>query len=339
MFTIMELNRLFDRLTGKDSISIGATMLRFTLRFGISLLAVSWFMLSLSAQMVRVTDPQLVGTADLIVIGTVKSLTTLPNVPSWQAGQATVALDKVLRGVDSKQVVVRYSVRPSLPPGVMISDAGWMNLTVGQQQLFFLQRAQGGFSIIGGMQGMHPITDADKFAVLIANNPVTVKFNAPVGPFYFDQPVQVKMTVTNVGRNTLQMIPPMLEGFFLSERMGNLLTLSSVQDDIKPIHARGVIMDNSNQDELTPLSRNEPLVLEAGKVLELTAKFRCAAPQNWLLLSPDTYVQTAAAVQIRAYVVNKDPAGSNGLPAIPGWYIASNWQTVMVGYAPPADKE
>ena len=352
-------------------------MLRSMFRVSMALLVGCALALAASAQMIRVTDPELVGTADLIIIGTVKSTTTLPNEPSWQGGQAIITVDQVLWGANLKQVTVRYPMRPTLPPGVMMTDFGGITLTVGQQQLFFLQRAQGGYALIGGGQGMKPVTDADKFKDLIAKNPLTVTLEGTVGPCYFGQTVEVKMNFSNAGKETLQINQPMLEGFYYSERLGNQVSFTTVRDNLAPVSrvtgsapnggnssgqtgipanppltvtnltitVNGVVQDNNNQTvqisaiPVTPDTdivingHRSPLTIDAGKTLEMTAKFNCTMPQDWHLLSPDTYVQTAAALRVRVFVM---PAATSNAKT-PGWSIASPWQTTMVGYAPPTD--
>jgi hypothetical protein len=294
-------------------------MLRSESRFGVAMLLICGLFFSSSAQMARVSDPELIGTADLIMTGTVKSVSALPNRPSWQTGQAIITIDTVLRGPKLDQVTVSYPVRPTLPPGERLTDAGGVRLTEGQQQLFFLQRAQGGYTIIGGAQGMRPVMDADTYFPKIQQYPLTVEMKA--GPCcYFGKTFAVAGVITNTGQEPIKLQSVALDGFYYSARMGNTITFE-------------VPMREASDASPMPITGYPPVT--TGKSCKFFAPFRCDQPEDWRLLSPDTYVQTAAVLRLRVFV---QQVGADGQVKGAGCYVASPWQTVMVGYAPPAEE-
>lgn len=298
-------------------------MLRSLLKIGLLLLVMGTLMLSASAQMLRVTDNDLLGTADLIIVGTIKSVTTLPYVPYWQAGQAIVTVEKVLKGAKVVEVTVRYPLPPTPPPGMVIMDGGGMSLKAGQQQLFFLQRGQEGYQIIGQYQGMRPAADAEKYSEAIRAYPLNIALVGPLGPLYFGVKQTVKVKVTNSGFESIQIDAANLEGFFISSRMGSNLSYNILRQAGGPL---------AGDDKLlgTPL----PQTVQAGKSLEVLFTISCEAPQDWRLLSPDTYVQTPAAVRVKLFVQHANPTNGD---ITPSWSTASSWKTVMVGYAPPSE--
>lgn len=300
-------------------------MFRSIFRMVMLLLAVCLLALTACAQMIKVSDNDLLGTADLIIIGTVNSTSTLQNVPYWRAGRAIITVDKVLRGANIDAVTVSYAITPTLPAGVAMSDAGGMSLTVGQQQLFFLDRTQGGYAIVGGAQGMRPVTDADNYAAQITDYPMHVALEGPIGPLNFDKNVAVKIKITNSGDMPIQIDAADLEGFFYSARMGYTV----------PVHTIPQLPRPGEVNERTPLiSPYLPQVVDAGKTLELSAIVSCIVPAEWRLLSADTYVQTPTAVRANLSVQH---ANITNADTTPSWHTASGWQTVMVGYAPPAE--
>ncbi len=307
-------------------------MLRFLLRLALGVLALYALLISASAQMVQVSDNELIGTADLILIGTVKSVATVPNVPYWQAGQAMLTVEKILSPVPAQQgakldtLTLRYPLPPIAPPGMIIIDGGGMSLHAGQQQLFFLQRDQAGWTIVGGSEGKRNVADADKFAEKIKAYSLSVALVGPSGPFYFGKNVAVKMRVTNSGDEPIQIAAANLEGFYCSARIGANVPFSNAQQQLlRPA------VKNELSGLFAPLP---PQVVKAHETLDMSVMIVCAAPTDWGLLSPDTYVQTAVTLRARICVQH---ANITNADTTPSWFAASAWQTVMVGYAPPAE--
>ncbi|HOF88764.1 MAG TPA: hypothetical protein PLZ36_11785, partial [Armatimonadota bacterium] len=165
-----------------------------------------------AAMMAAVSDQELVATSDVVIVGTVKEDIRLPNVPDWNAGQATITVQRVLRGPALETVTVRHAAPPETRGGMIIMDHGGFTLQPGQQQLFFLTRTRDGYTLTGGFQGMKPIGDAERFAAMLAAPAVTAAFTKPVKPIFFGRQFEVSVTVKNATASECTIHQPQLLG-------------------------------------------------------------------------------------------------------------------------------
>ena len=132
------------------------------------------------AQLAYVSENDLLGQADLIVVGTIVSETRDADVPNYMAMVTQIKVTQTLRGPKLDTVTARHAAVPVMPPGMMILDHGGFTLPVGESRLLFLQRGPGGYTIVGGGQGVKPAEDADRIAASGAGRTLQVP---RVGPF------------------------------------------------------------------------------------------------------------------------------------------------------------
>jgi len=285
-------------------------------------LGLGMFILPAKAMMVFISDGELVATSDLIVVGTVTDDSRLPDVPDWTAGQAVIHVDRVIKGSQSltnANITVRHAVVPITPPGMVIMDHGGIALKPQQQQLFFLQHAQGGYSITGGQQGMKAVGDADRYTMLAKEIPETVELIAPIGPFYFDQPTQVTLKIRNDGKMPVHYLNPNLEGYFFASRMDTFINFRPV------VNAAPLVVDTSKQTDST--------IIAPGAQATVTLKLSSPRPASWQLFTPDTYLLTPVNVRARIFIQPEiDPASTSRAQ---GYNITSSWVRTLAGFPPP----
>ena len=274
------------------------------------------------AQLPYVSQNELLGSADLVIVGTPLSDTRLPNVPDWQAMQAVVRVDRVLKGTATGNITVRHAAVPIMPPGMMITDHGGFTLELNKPVLLFLAHAQGGYTIVGGGQGRRPAEDADVITQALKEFPYSVTLQEPVGPLYFNRAVAMTMTVTNNSALPVQVVTSSLEGYFYSSYAGASLTFQL----IPPALAAAPAVWNT-------AGRANPTTIEPGKSFAITGAYAAIEPENWRLLSPDTYFITPAAVRASVFVLPMKPNAPNNAG---GFRMASPWINTWVGFPPPA---
>jgi hypothetical protein len=270
-------------------------------------------LLPATAMMVAVSDQELVATSDLVIVGTVKEAVRLPNVSYVYAGQAVVTVTRVLRGPKLETVTVRHAMPPEMRGGMVVMDHGGFELTPGQQQLFFLTRTRDGYTITGGFQGMKPIGDADRFAGMLEKPSVEVTFAQAMKPIFFGQPQEVKFTVKNNTATPLNIHQPRLTGYYYSPLLEANFAINPV-----PANADGMLK-----------APTVPCVEPGGEVT-ITQTFRYERPAAWLMLAPETYLLTPAALRATVFV-------QSTAPPLVGYPVTSPWQTVLIGYPPPPE--
>jgi len=281
------------------------------------------------AQLVFVSDDELLATSDLIIIGTTLDDTRVPNVPYYQGGLATVRVDQVLRGQEVKTVVVQHAVAPIMPPGQVMSDHGGFSMQPQKQYLFFLSRAQCGYTIVGGGQGMRPPEDAKKFTTRMANLPVSITLAEPVGPFFFDRIVEVKISVANHSPLPVRIYANTpLVGYFYSPRSGDYVTfaMAPIPQVINPATS-GIIHMGDNPP---------PVEIPAGQSQTIQVKLSSVQPESWRMLTPDTYFVTPVAVRARVFIF---PVRPNVTDNRGGYNAASTWISSWVGFASPSKEK
>ncbi|MHB9133746.1 MAG: hypothetical protein ACYDBB_22000 [Armatimonadota bacterium] len=296
--------------------------------------------------MIAVPEGELVGTSDLIVVATVTKTERLAGEQGWLAGVATLKIEQTLKGPRLPSVVIRYTVVPDMPEGVIIMDHGGMELTVGQQQIFFLYREQRGYLITGGIQGVRGVEETQRFQNMVNELGLTVSLVQPVGPLYFGQPTAVGVKIVNKGKVAVQVNHIQLTGFFLSARMEGGLPITLAAPLAPP--RTGMAGQNQKPEEILP-------IVQPGAEVIVMVKIVCATPITWRMLDPDSYLQAPAMLRARVQVdrrllVELAPATLNApvqaLPAVQNRTLlpipqfsntVSDWVTIMVGYPLPAD--
>jgi len=90
----------------------------------------------------------LIGTSDLIVVGTVTESAEYPTAPMYRTGEATIAVERVLKGPEMKEARIRYDTLRKVDPLSSFMPEPQV-LEPKMQQLFFLQQGQGGYYLAG----------------------------------------------------------------------------------------------------------------------------------------------------------------------------------------------
>ena len=269
--------------------------------------------------MALVSPQELLGTSDLIVVGTVLADTRLPDTPASFAGQATVRVDRVLKGTAIGKITVRHAAIPVLPPGMIIMDHGGFSLAPQQQYLFYLTRTQGGYTLVGGLQGRRPATDADTVAQALKEIPVTVTLNGPIGPCYFGKPVQITLMVTNRGALPVRIYDRALEGFYYTTHVGTQVEFRTVP----------------NPSAAAPSGETAQPILEPAKSKTFSVSLAVVQPESWKKSDADSYFLTPAAVRARVFILPVKP--NNPTSNMGGYNIASNWVNTLIGSPPPEE--
>ncbi|MEI6520681.1 MAG: hypothetical protein WCO98_11690 [bacterium] len=273
------------------------------------------------AMQVAVSDNDRMGQSDLIAVGTIVSDTRIPDVDYWRAGQVVIKIDQILRGPKIDQITAIHAAPPIMPPGMIIMDHGGFNLTPGQKQIFFLQNGPDSFNFGFGYQGMQPVTDIEKYKNLIAMFPYKATLQTPIAPFYFGKPTDVTVTVKNTGADPIKLSPIMLEGKFYSPRMESYIQFEEARDD----------------KQTMMLKMPDPVTVKPGEEGKVTAKFLTKKPASWQLFPADTYFQTPVLLRAKIYITIDTPVKTGQRQD--GFYIASNWATVTIGFPLPDPNE
>ena len=198
----------------------------------------------------------LVGTADLIVVGGAGERSIVPGVPDWLAGQVTLRVDKTLKGTAPATVTVRYPK--------WLDDGLTKTLHPEGRQLFFLQRGQGGYAFVEGMDGIRAADDADQYQKIADTFPVTVTLAGlpPVFNFGTAQPVTVK--IANKGKDPVQLLFVALEGYYYGTRLDKRMSFKTDQ---------------------APDTIARPTI-EPGGEITATVTVACNVPDAWQVFSP-----------------------------------------------------
>lgn len=248
---------------------------------------------------------QLIGLADIIATGTVTAVAPGGDaVIQTPMIQATIALDRPLKGPALQTVVVQAPVQGE---DILVPQA---------RHLFFLQRAPQGYIFAGGMGSIHPFEEADAVAKAIADFPVEIYLERPVGPFFFGQALPVQVHIKNRSQVDYSYSYVQLQGYYYTPRLNAFVHFADADRPQRP---------GMEIDYLYPMRSLAPGAEE-------TATFRAQADTipAWNLFTPDTYLQTAVAVRMTILV--QTTAMNRTTAPIP---VATPWVTAMLGFPVP----
>lgn len=260
--------------------------------------------------LMEIPQNELVGGSDLILVGTVTAVETAADLPNFIAGQATLKVDRLIKGTAPASVVAHYPAQ-----GGAIAP-----LQIGQQALFFLQRGPGGYVLTTVNQPIQPVAQADDFARRVAEFPFVVELVPPVGPFYIGQPTPVTMKITNNSTVEVPAITGTVDGYFFSTRMYDAAGTPPITSMPLPVAAAAA--------PWTPLL--------PGTTRTITVSVQAVEPASWKFLTPDTYLQTPIALRARVFLAPVDPHAPRDLTLrSPG--VASAWVNTIMGYPLPQE--
>jgi len=259
---------------------------------------------------------QIVALSDLIITGTVNSLSEFTDLYGMRQGLAIVTTDKVLKGPTTKEAQVCYPVsqnpsseRPQVPI-----------LQLHKKYLLALQRGQYGYHPVQGTQGIRsPLTDLGQFTQLASSIPLQVSFVMPSTPCYINQDTDLTVSMSSHVTADMAIQSVSIEGFFLSPKMGHTppQTLVPIVDD------KGKIV-NGPDGYFTG-----PKVLKANEDVSFSLKIHNARPGEWQVIQPNTYICTPVAVRL---IVTVQPIPTDPAKPVTPILVASPWNTVLYGY-------
>ena len=140
------------------------------------------------------SDREVVGHSDVIIVGTVK--TAEPTINGM--GQAWIAVQRVIKGKPTTDVTVEY------PLPTKDNAAGWgIALKPGDIDVFCLQRDAVGCYALTFSRSVMPAAMSDTIDQAVKDFPIEAVLIAPPGPIVFNQPVAMTLRVTNNGENPL----------------------------------------------------------------------------------------------------------------------------------------
>jgi hypothetical protein len=137
------------------------------------------------------TDANLVGVADLIVVGTVSRVQVSATWPQWFEGTATLKRPKVLKGAATGDIAFVY-------PTARVS--GGITLKRGTKGVFFLRWDGAGYRLIGGANGVKAIGMARAYADMVAAFPLAVAITSITPNLGNPTAGSVTISVTNTGK-------------------------------------------------------------------------------------------------------------------------------------------
>jgi len=238
-------------------------MIRWTI-----LLTVFLITLAASAQIRQMTDLERVGTADLIVAGTIQKV-----VDSGKAtGVMTVRVGRVLKGTAGETVDI-HNLR--WLRGKAVEAFG-----EGKEFLFFMQSMREGYVLPRGMASIYPTGHTDVIANLVKNYPLTLTVAEPLGPIVIGRRMPVTITLKNNTDKPIGVSEIELLGFFLSPEMDATLS-NTVGPEINGHHVAIWQVET----------------IEPGKEFTVNLEFAGELPAAWKMKPPAP--GTAAEVKIR----------------------------------------
>jgi len=228
------------------------------------------------AQITLSLTPQTrIGTADLIVLGTVKEVVYTTKETQ---GSVIIQVNRTLKGPTRERVT--------------ISNLKWMSsdhlqrLQVGQQRLFFLQIVRNAYVLPNGPLSVMQIADERAIANAIAAFPLEMSLAPPVGPFFFsEQEVTVQLKVKNVSQLPIGIVGAYLKGFYYAPS----LPLNLDKDLLQP--------------KFNPEDRHPKItIIPAGEEVVLSLRVVFRKPTAWKNVQPGSYWQTAIGLRAETVI-------------------------------------
>ena len=255
------------------------------------------------------TDNTLIGLADLIVVGTVAG-----NTPAENQRQVTMNVDRVLKGQPVAQVTFLYRPHPSLELAADMPVANHNAVTVplAGQWLVFLQHTQGGWAEVAGSDSVQPAERADTIAALVKSFPLQAYFQASSTWLYFDRAYHVGGSIKNVGRLPYVVRSCRLEGYYLSPKIGQTMTITIDPHPMWNAHA-----------EVTTLEPGQEQSFQQSVIAQMPPTMNGIDPET-LFMTP---VAVRAVVELNEVSVKNDTTNMVATVATP-------WMSTLVGFSP-----
>lgn len=265
-------------------------------------------------------DNTVIGTSDLIVIGTITDVVVdnpgdLTNGNPMSSGKGSyntttsIQVDQILKGGKVENINIKYS---------SFND---YKLGAKQQKIFLLKRTQGGFTLTAYAGVLAP-DQLEKVTKAIKELPLKITSEEAVGPLFFGKEIIVNAKVMNTGATPIEL--PQY-GFSVET-----YSFSPLVKDYLPITTQMVLPEGEKPDF------NKTYTIDAGGERTIKLRITCTMPQSWQLFTKDTYLQMPIALRL---TVRSNPAKDANNKPIPGSQCAAAtpWSTVMIGYALPDD--
>ena len=148
------------------------------------------------------SDLERIGTADIIIIGTIKVASDIGK----SCGTMTVATDKSLKGT-APAIITIHNLSNFRHQHVKLLD-------IGTQHIFYLQRIHEGYILTHGLLSLRPVIDINDITNIINNFPVSVLINDVNDQYIFNHSTKIAITITNLTNQPISFSTINLEGFF-----------------------------------------------------------------------------------------------------------------------------
>jgi len=241
---------------------------------------------SQALQSSRLTDLQIVGCANLVIIGTVTSVSEIPDAPDATNGQAVIAIEKILQGTAATTVTMRYPLPPKSPSAGIATEHSGITLQPGDRKCFILQEGQDAYTPVAADQGVRSADQAPWLAESLRLIQLKVSFTNPLGPIYIGQTVPMTIHVTNTGTSPMYIDSVTITGQFSSDIMGSTLPMREKQQE---------------QEQLAK-AHPEPLEIVGGATIEKTFLLTTVEPGGWQIYGAESYIITPVAVRVMVSV-------------------------------------
>lgn len=259
-------------------------------------------------------DSELIGGADVIAVGTVTDLTPMQETIPLLANQATIKIERVIKGPPLETAIVRY-------PGAGYVVSG-PTLKKGQRSLFFLQRGAGGFAFVltQAAFGVLPADNADAIAQLVKDFPVEITLLPPVGPYYFDALVPTAVKIKNTSTAPIIVYSAWMESYYFAPSLYR-------PNGASPLYT--VEYPTKATPEQTPIP--------PGGDITLSMPVNANPSDAWGKMPRELYAQTLIGARARVMLMFSVTDGK--VHHTYTWQgIASPWTTTTVGYPPPKEQ-
>lgn len=241
---------------------------------------------------------ELVGTSDLIVIGTITSTKTAPSPEEYRAGSGTakIAVERTIKGTDMKTLEMRYPT----PPHTHGMDWG-VTLENDKRVLLLLVNKGGRYTLVTP-QGIQSPDTANQIAELAGHFPVEVMMSrlATITP---GKAIDITVTIRNKDESALVY-------------QGARVTALLLAEDVIPL--------DINQPKPANSAGNTEVLIEPGQTKDFTVTF---TPQIPSTIGKDN---KPPQIEIRAYAwlrikrpEDKTRSYIDNVPITLGFYVST----------------
>ncbi len=252
-------------------------------------------------RLMDIPQNELIGSSDLIAVGSVTDVWHVTNAPTFMSSQARLKIERIIKG-DATGTVTIMAMGPQFEPG--------------QRRLYFLRKSPGGYMTTHGFGYIRAESEADDFSRRVAAFPISVSLVPPVGPIPPGQAVRLTAIVHNRSAVEIPGYSVSAESYFL--RPGDYDDSAKPPLLIPPLAA-------------APRPQPIPAGAERAVIVDVMGQW----PSTLEMAALDPKLAVPIAVRVVVYVSPKAPSMSvDGMLRMIS--IASPWTNTVVGALQPA---